>query len=76
MTTDPSPRPSQERPVEPLAYSPRDFAQATGLSATTVYQLIKTGELPARVLYPTSGKPRYLILAADARAWLEGLEPA
>ncbi len=63
-------------PEKRLAYSPRTFAQAAGVSTSTAYQLIKTGELPAKVLNATSQKPRYLIPADAAEAWLDSLAAA
>jgi excisionase family DNA binding protein len=44
MSKIPNPRPDQE----PLAYRIRDAARLLSLSERTVWQLIKSGELPAR----------------------------
>jgi excisionase family DNA binding protein len=32
-------------PRDPLAYSPQDFCDATGLSRQTLYRMMRTGEI-------------------------------
>lgn len=50
-----------------LAFRPTEVAEGCGLSRTTVYEAIRTGELPSRRL----GKR--IVVPADAlRAWLSG----
>ena len=48
--------------------SVKEFCQATGLCATTVNKLIKSGELPSK----KAGRRR-LIPVESARAWLKGV---
>lgn len=56
MITEPTPKPV---PQEPLAYSPKGFCDATGLSRPTLYRMLKAGEIAfvkarRRTLIPAS----------------------
>lgn len=59
-------RPKPEKcPVIPLAWSVEEFAQATGIGRTTVFQLIKEGQIkPFKI-----GK-RTLIAVKEAEAFI------
>jgi excisionase family DNA binding protein len=54
--------------LSPIAYSIRGAAEATGLSKTSIYDLLSQGKLRA----VKHGK-RTLILERDLRQWSEGL---
>lgn len=65
--------------VEKLAYSREEAAEACGVSLTTIKQAIASGRLRAkRSGRNENGDPagKYLILASDLQAWLEGMEAA
>lgn len=53
---------------EPLAYPLPDFLKLAGIGRTKAYEEINAGRLKAR----KSGN-RTIVLAADARAWLDDL---
>lgn len=53
---------------EPLAYSLSEFLKIACIGRTRAYQEINAGRLKVR----KSGK-RTIVLAQDARAWIEGL---
>ena len=55
---------------EPLAYPLPDFLKLAGIGRTKAYEEIGAGRLKVR----KSGS-RTIVLAADARAWLEALPP-
>jgi excisionase family DNA binding protein len=54
--------------VDPIAYTISQAAAAAAAGKTIIYAAIKAGELPAR----KRGR-RTVILAADLRAWVDGL---
>jgi excisionase family DNA binding protein len=54
--------------VERLAWSVPKFAEAVGLSKSRVYELVASGELPAR-----RAGGRVLIEAEAGKAWLDAL---
>lgn len=54
--------------AERLAYSVREFAAASGLSRSRLYEAMAAGQLQARKF-----GGRTIILDADARAFLEAL---
>jgi len=59
---------------KPLAMSPEEFSQSTGLSLTYVYQLFRGDKLPGG-LHPVKAGRRYLISRKAVEAWLEGNNP-
>lgn len=61
MSTTPTP--------QPLGYRPEQVAALTGLSRTTVFALLKSGELESRKI----GKAR-IVLARSVEKLLEGGE--
>lgn len=56
--------------TEPLAYPLPAFLKLAGIGRTKAYEEIAAGRLKARKM-----GSRTVILAADARAWLETLPP-
>lgn len=64
---------SEEKPAlrDPLAYSPRDFCDATGLSRATLYRLLRSGEIAF-----VKARRRTLIPAAELHKLLEGTRHA
>ena len=54
--------------TEPLAYPFPDFLELVGIGRTKAYEEINAGRLKVR----KSGN-RTIVLAADARAWLDSL---
>lgn len=54
--------------TEPLAYTVNDFLKLAGIGRTRFYEAINSGQLKAR-----KNGSKTLILAADARAYLDGL---
>ena len=59
------------RPIEKLAYSVKDAAEAVSLSATTITEAINAGDLP--VFRPIRGGKtlnKKLIWRKDLEAWL------
>lgn len=54
--------------LERLAYSPKEAAQALGLSPKTVRNLIRAGKLPAVMI----GSRRLLVPREGIIRWLEG----
>lgn len=62
-----------------LAYTRDQAAEACGVSESTIKRAIASGHLRAkRTAVDDNGDPtgKYLILAADLTAWLEGLSAA
>lgn len=53
---------------EPLAYPFPDFLKLAGIGRTKAYEEINAGRLKVR-----KNGNRTIVLAADARAWLEAL---
>jgi len=53
---------------EPLAYPLPDFLKLAGIGRTKAYEEINAGRLKVR-----KNGNRTIVLAADARAWLEAL---
>lgn len=62
----------QPQVLNPLAYSPNDFAAAVGLGRSTIFDAIKHGEL-ATVTPVVAGRrlKRKLITAEAGKAWLD-----
>ena len=54
--------------MKPVAYSVSDILRMVGISRTTFYQLVKSGEIKVRKV----GK-RSIILSEDLEAWLQRL---
>ena len=54
-------------PRDPLAYSPRDFCDATGLSRPTLYRMMRAGEIAF-----VKARRRTLIPAAEIHKLLGG----
>jgi hypothetical protein len=63
-----------------LAYTREEAATACGVSVDSIKRAINRGDLRAKrsAKHPETGEPtgKYLILAADLQAWLEGLAAA
>ena len=62
-----------------LAFNTKEAAAATGLSEDTIKRAIRSGALKAsKSSINADGDPtgRFVILAAELQAWLEGLEAA
>ena len=63
-----------------LAYNKAEAAAACGVSIDTIVRAIHAGTLRAAKSskHPETGEPtgRYIILAADLQAWLDGLAAA
>ena len=57
----------QSTPVEPLAYSPQGFCDATGLSRPTLYRMLKSKEIAF-----VKARRRTLIPASEIHKLLEG----
>lgn len=53
---------------EPLAYTVNDFLKLAGIGRTRFYEAVNSGQLKAR-----KNGTKTLILAADAKAYLDGL---
>ena len=56
----------QSVPLDPLAYSPRSFCEATGLSRPTLYRMMRAGEIAF-----VKARRRTLIPAAEVHRLLE-----
>ncbi len=57
---------SIERTLPKLAYTVDQLGQASGVGRTKIYQEVKAGRL-----HPTKLGKRSIILAEDAKAWLD-----
>lgn len=57
--------------MEPKHHAPSEVAEKLGVSTSTVWRLIRTGELPSVKATPTPGlKPRTRVLDTDLQAFV------
>lgn len=57
--------------TEPMLYRPRDAARELGVSRETVYRLIRSGRLAARI--PRGSVRGMRVSAEDLRAYVESM---